>query len=351
MMFASDNAGPVHPAILSALAEAGAQDALPYGNDPFSDRAVAAVRALFESPEASVHFVPTGTAANSLALAALARPWDAIYCHPMAHIEVDEAGGPEFFIGGGKLRLVDGDDGKMTPDALRAAIAATPEGDVHSVQRGPVSLTQITEVGTLYDLDEIAALTAVARGFGLKTHLDGARFANACAALDCTPAEMTWKAGVDAVSFGGTKNGCLGVEAVVLFDPAPHRATSMRQKRAGHLWSRHRFLGAQMAAYLDGGLWLDLARAANARTAELARGLVDVPGARILHRPAGNLLFADLPRAAHARAMAAGARYFLYPGDVSVSDGPADEPVRCRLVCDWSRTASDVHRLLELWRG
>ncbi len=276
MMFASDNMGPAAPEIIDAIARANEGHHMPYGNDPVTPEVVEAVRALFEAPEAAVHLVATGTAANALALATLANPWDGIFMHRVAHAEEDECGAPEFYTGGAKMVLVDGEKGKMTPEGLKAAIARTGDKGVHGVQRGPVTITNITEVGSLYTLDEIRALTDVAKSYGLKTHLDGARMANACAALGCTPAEMTWKAGIDAVSFGGTKNGCLGVEAVIFFDPAQARETELRRKRGGHLFSKHRFLSAQMQAYVADGLWLRLAEQANARCAELALSLIHI---------------------------------------------------------------------------
>jgi len=199
-------------------------------------------------------------------------------------------------------------------------------------------------------MDQIRALTDVANSYGLKTHLDGARFANACAALDCTPAEMTWKAGIDGVSFGGTKNGCLGVEAVVFFDPAQAWELELRRKRGAHLFSKHRFLSAQMNAYVTDGLWLRLAERANVRAAELAEGIKTVPGASLEAEPAGNMIFAHIPRGAHKRAMAAGAKYYLFPFNASL-DGPEDETIRCRFVCDWSCDGETVQRLLGLLRG
>ena len=350
MMFASDNMGPAAPEIIDAIARANEGHHMPYGNDPVTPEVVEAVRALFEAPEAAVHLVATGTAANALALATLANPWDGIFMHRVAHAEEDECGAPEFYTGGAKMVLVDGEKGKMTPEGLKAAIARTGDKGVHGVQRGPVTITNITEVGSLYTLDEIRALTDVAKSYGLKTHLDGARMANACAALGCTPAEMTWKAGIDAVSFGGTKNGCLGVEAVIFFDPAQARETELRRKRGGHLFSKHRFLSAQMQAYVADGLWLRLAEQANARCAELAEGITALPGARIEAEPQGNMIFAHLPRGAHKRAMEAGAKYYLFPFDVSL-DGPEDELIRCRFVCDWSCTPQSVQDLLGHFRG
>ncbi|MBO6602011.1 MAG: low specificity L-threonine aldolase [Roseicyclus sp.] len=350
MNFASDNAGPAAPEIMAAVIAANEGSAMPYGNDPVRDGAIQKIRDLFEAPEALVHLVATGTAANALALSVLARPWEAIFCHRAAHIEADECGAPEFYTGGAKLALVEGVGAKMTPEALRKAIHAKGGGDVHSVQRGPVSITQITEEGAVYALPEIEALSDVAREFGLPLHLDGARFANACATLGCTPAEMTWKAGVDAVSFGGTKNGCLGVEAVVIFDQSSAWELELRRKRGGHLFSKHRYLSAQMEAYVTDGLWLRLAQSANARCAELAEGLRGLPGASFMEEPRGNLVFVHLPRAAHARAMAAGAKYYLF-GEDQALDGDPETPILCRLVCDWSCTSEKVQSLLALFRG
>jgi threonine aldolase len=349
MMFASDNTGPVHPAILRAVMEADAGYAMPYGNDDITRAARDAVRDTFEAPGAAVEFVATGSVANALALACLSKPWDGVFCHRNAHVEEDECGAPEFY-SGAKLILVDGADGKMTPGALDAAIVQAADRGVHGVQPGAVTLTNVTERGTVYTLDEIAALAAVAKAHGLPVHLDGARFANACVALGCSPAEMTWKAGVDAVSFGGTKNGCMGVEAVVLFDAARGRELELRRKRGGHLFSKHRYLSAQMAAYCADGLWRQMAEAANARMTGLLARLPEVPGARLCHPAAGNLAFIEVPRAAHRRAFAAGAQYYLFPGD-ALDAGPEDAPVRCRIVCDWAKPAEDVARLLEAWIG
>ena len=222
----------------------------------------------------------------------------------------------------------------MTPEALDGAIAAEQSRGVHGPQRGPVSITNVTERGTVYTVDEIAALAGVARGYGLPVHLDGARFANALVALGCTPAEMTWKAGVDAVSFGGTKNGLLGVEAVIFFDPAHAWEFELRRKRGAHLFSKHRYLSAQMLAYLTDDLWLDCARRANAAAARLAAGLAGVPGAAFLHAVEANMIFATLPRATHDRLFAAGAEYYLWN---STLEGAApDAALAARLVCDWS---------------
>ncbi|MEM1273129.1 MAG: beta-eliminating lyase-related protein [Pseudomonadota bacterium] len=347
MNFASDNVGPAAPEIMAALSEANTAPHMPYGNDPFTARAEALVREVFEAPDASVHLVATGSAANALALATLTRPWDAIFCHADAHVELDECGAPEFYTSGAKLRRVPGENAKITPETLRTELDEITPGNVHSVQRGPVTLTQLTELGTAYSRLEIEALTSIAREAGLKVHLDGARIANAVAAANVSPAEMTWKAGVDVLSLGGTKNGCLGVEAVVFFDPQLAWEVALRRKRAGHLWSKSKFLGAQMAAYLENGLWLELAGKANARMAQLIDGLAAVPEAHIVAPPAGNLVFLDLPKSAHDRAFAKGAQYKLRTRG---APEPDDHLVRARIVCDWSKTEAEIDQLLSAWR-
>jgi len=348
MSFKSDNCGPAHPAIMQALNDANQGFVNSYGNDDLTAQVEAKLREVFEAPEASIHLVATGTAANSLALSTLTQPWQTIFCTPLAHIHTDECHAPEFYTGGAKLSLV-GDGDKMTPDALQTAIEGWPLGDVHCSQRGPVALTQVTEMGRLYSLDELSALTATAADYDLPVHLDGARFANALVALGCTPAEMTWKAGIDAVSFGGTKNGCLGVEAVIFFNPAKAWEFELRRKRAAHLFSKHRFLAAQMWGYLTDDLWLTMARTANAKAARLAEGLRSVPDCHFLAEPQANMIFATLPRATHQRLMAGGAQYGLNQGPLDT--GPADEPLSMRLVCDWSISDEAIDHFVALAKG
>lgn len=349
MNFASDNAGPMHPLVMDAMVRANEGYQMPYGADTIMDGVRESIRALFEAPEAAVFLVSTGTAANALALATYTKPWDAIFCHRSAHVEEDECGAPEFFSHGAKLTLVDGAEGKMTPEGLRAAIEITGDKGVHGVQRGPVTITQATELGTVYSIAEIKALTEVAHGFGLKTHLDGARFANALVSTNATPAEMTWKAGIDAVSFGATKNGCAMAEAVIFFDPAAAWEFELRRKRGAHLFSKHRYLSAQMEGYLANGLWRDLAAQANAACARLAAGLGEL-GAELHHAPQANMLFAALPRALHRRAMAAGAKYYLYPFEASL-EGPDDEMITFRMVCDWSKSNEEIDALLAAFKS
>jgi threonine aldolase len=339
MNFASDNTGPVHPRVLEALTRANEGHAMPYGADPLMQEARAAIRAAFEAPEAAVLLVATGTAANSLILATLGQPWQTVFCSEVAHVHEDECNAPEFFTGGAKLTLVPHAHGVIDPDALARRIEVEEARGVHGPQRGPITITQATERGAVYDLETIAAVGDVARRFGLSLHMDGARFANALVALGCSPAEMTWKAGVDAVSFGGTKNGLLGVEAVILFDPSHAWEFELRRKRGAHLFSKHRYLAAQMAAYLTDDLWLELAGNANGAAARLLRSLRQRPDIRIHGDPRANMIFADWSRAAHRRLHAAGARYYLWDG---VLDGPGDEHLTARLVTDWSATDEDT---------
>ncbi|MCA1774132.1 MAG: low specificity L-threonine aldolase [Loktanella sp.] len=348
MYFASDNAGPAHPKVMEALVAANDGYAMGYGADDIMGDVRARIREVFEAPDAMVHLVATGTAANSILLATMAQPWETIFCSPMAHIHEDECNAPEFY-SGAKLSLVPAENAKITPAALRASLEAEQTRGVHGPQRGPLSITQITEKGTVYSVDEIAALTTVAREFGITTHLDGARFANALVSLDCTPAEMTWKAGVDAVSFGGTKNGLLGVEACILFNPDLAWEFELRRKRGGHLFSKHRYLSAQMQAYLADDLWLDMARAANAACARLTEGLRQSNTVELAYQPQGNVIFFSAPRALHQRMLDAGATYYVMGGDVTKGD--TDERLTGRLVCDWSMTDAGVDSFLALLHG
>ena len=344
MFFASDNSGPVHPQIMDALDSANTGFAMPYGQDALMAEVRNRIREVFEAPKAAVYLVSTGTAANALVLATLSTPWQTVFCSPVAHIHEDECNAPEFYTGGAKLTLVQGGD-KMTPDTLQATIAKEETRGVHGPQRGAVSITQVTERGSVYTLDELQALTAVAKAHDLPVHLDGARFADALVALGCTAAEMTWKAGVDAVSFGGTKNGCMGVEAVVFFDPKKAWEFELRRKRGAHLFSKHRYLSAQMAAYLTDDLWLSSARKANDACARLVKGLQGA-GARFLHAPDANMIFAAFPRAAHQRLHDAGAMYYIWDGTLDGDD--PDEMVAARLVCDWSVTDEQIDQFLSL---
>ncbi|MDO8884510.1 low specificity L-threonine aldolase [Pseudotabrizicola sp.] len=338
MFFASDNGAPVHPAVFAAMERANAGYALSYGNDSATEALRDRIRTVFEAPQAEVLLLTTGTAANALALSLLTPPWATTFCHRHAHIAEDECGAPEFFSGGAKLTLIDGPQGKISPDALSQAIAQTG-GSVHVAQRGALSLTNVTEAGTLYTAAELSALTSVAMANGLPVHLDGARFANALVATNAAPAELSWRAGVDVLTLGGTKNGLLGAEAVVLFDPAKAWEAALRRKRAGHLNSKLRFVAAQFDAWFQDDLWLTMARHANDMAKRLATGLAHVPGAEIVYPTPANMIFVRLPAVAHTRASAAGAIY-----------SKSDETL-CRLVASWSTTKADVDGLLAAFKG
>ena len=348
MFLASDNAGPAHPKVMEALTAANTGYLTSYGAEALMNDVRARIRDIFEAPEAAVYLVATGTAANALILATLANPWETIFCTPMAHINVDECNAPEFY-SDAKLTPVPAQNGKMSADSLAATMAREQTRGVHGPQRGPVSITQVTETGTLYTLDEIRAITDVAKGYGVATHLDGARFTNALVALGCSPAEMTWKAGIDAVSFGGTKNGLMGVEACIFFDPAKAWEFELRRKRGAHLFSKHRFLSAQMQAYLSGDLWLTMARTANARCAQLAAGLHGLNAVELLYPAEANMIFFAAPRRLHKAALDAGAYYYVMDGDVAAGD--PEERLTGRLVTDWSMTEASVDAFLSLLRG
>lgn len=341
MFFASDNSGPAHPSVMDAMMRANEGYRFGYGADAEMDRVRDMIRDLFEAPEAAVYLVATGTAANSIALATLAEPWQTIFCTKLAHINEDECNAPEFY-SGAKLTMVADENAKMTPATLRTAMSAEETRGVHGPQRGPMSITQVTEKGTVYTLDELRALTDVAKEFGVATHLDGARFANAVVTLGCTPAEMTWKAGIDCVCFGGTKNGLMGVEAVVFFDPKYAWEFELRRKRGAHLFSKHRYLSAQMEAYLTDNLWHELAKRANNAGQRLAAGLRGSNAVTFPYEPEANLMFFEAPRGLHKKVQAAGAQYYV----MGSLDGDDDEPVLGRLVCDWSVGADGVDAFL-----
>jgi len=330
-MFASDNAAPAHPKILAALAACNDGVAPSYGADAWTQRAEALLRETFET-DCAVLLVPTGTAANALSLAALTPPWGAVFTHRLAHIAQDEAGAPEFYTGGAKLLLLEGPSAKLTPDVLDAEAARYRRSWVHGAQPFAVSISQVTECGAVYTAAEVTALAAVAHARGLKLHMDGARFANALVATRATPAELSWKAGVDVLSFGATKNGAVAVEAIVCFDKDAAAALPHLRKRAGHLFSKHRYLAAQMVAYLEDGLWLDLARRANAGGAALAKAF-RAAGAPFAHAVDANMIFAQLTLAQAQALRAAGAAF--HP---SAPDG-ADA---YRFVCSWATTAEEI---------
>ncbi|MBX3593737.1 beta-eliminating lyase-related protein [Sphingomonas sp.] len=296
MRFFSDNAAPACPEVVAAIAEANVQDTA-YDGDRWSQMLDQRFSDLFET-HVRVLWVPTGTSANCLALAALCPPYGGVICHRDAHIQMDEGGAPEFYTHGAKLMLAEGDGAKLSPDAIEAVLHAVKPG-VHWVQPHAISITNATEHGLSYAPDEVAAIGRLARDRGLGLHMDGARFANALVHHDCSPAKMTWRAGVDALSFGFIKNGGMGAEALVFFRPDLAEASLCRRKRAGHLQSKGRFLAAQLLAMLDDDVWLRNARAANAGAAMLAARAAE----RLVQPVESNQLFVRLtvPEAAALR--------------------------------------------------
>jgi len=334
MSFASDNAAPIHPAILAAIAEANAGAASSYGADPWTARVEALLADVFERP-CAVLLLATGTAANALALAAVCPPWGAVFCHRHAHVLMDEAGAPEFYTGGARLLPLEGPSAKLTPAGLEAAARGYSRAWVHGAQPFAVSITQASESGACYSAGEVAALSETARRFGLKVHMDGARFANAVAFTGESPAALTWQAGVDLLSFGATKNGAMAAEAIVCFDAEAALALPHLRKRAGHLISKHRFLAAQMAGYLERGLWLDLARHANAMAQRLAKVLGGA-GRDLLHPVEANEVFARLRTGDLERLRAGGVG--CYPWSTDGEDA-------VRFVCSWATQAEEIDAL------
>lgn len=343
MIFTSDNAAGVAPEILEAVSRAAAGPAMPYGADDVTAGVEALVRERFEAPEARVYLVATGTAANALALSCLCPPWATVYAHEESHIERDECNAPEFYMGGAKLTLIDGDNARMRPETLEARATDAARHAVHHAQNGAVSLSQATEQGALYTVDQIEALTQVARHYRMGVHMDGTRFANALARTNATPAQMSWRAGVDILCLGATKNGAMAAEAVILFDPEKAWEFELRRKRGGHLFSKMRFVAAQMAAYLTDDLWLRLASDANRAADRLKAGLEAIAGVRVLNAVEANMLFVEMPRSAEARLRAAGARYYIWPKS-QADEAPADAPIRVRLVCSHETSDAEVDR-------
>lgn len=342
MNFRSDNEVGAHPAIIEAVSRAFSGGTAPsYGADIWTHRVEQRLRDLFERPDLVAFPVATGTAANVLSLACCTPPWGAIFCHPAAHIAVDEANAPEFFTSGAKLCPVGGPTGKIDPRKLAEALAEPVYGVVHHPQPAAVSITQATESGTVYGPEEIAAIATSARRHGLKLHMDGARFANALAFVGCTPAELSWKAGVDVLSLGATKNGAIAAEAVVFFNADLAREFEFRRKRGGHLLSKMRFLSAQLEAYLTDGLWLANARHANAMARHLVAGLTALKGTQLLYPVDANEIFVVLPARMHDALEAAGAQYHPWP-----SDRPGERAFR--LVTAFDTSSADVERFLSI---
>ena len=332
--FASDNVAGACPEVLDALMKANEGDSAPYGNDDYSKVLQEKFSEIFEK-EVIVYPTASGTAANALALSTMTPVFGNIYCHKLAHINTDECGAPEFYTGGAKLIPLTGINGKITPEELEKNISGT--GIVHHTQPSSVSITQVCETGEVYELDEIKKIADIANKHKLNMHMDGARFANALVALNCTPAEMTWKSGIDVLSFGATKNGCIAAEAIIFFKPELVGNISFLMKRAGHLLSKMRFVSAQLDAYISNDVWLKNAKQANEMGKKLSDGLVKHNSIKLAYPTQANEVFAKFPREMIEHLNSLG-----YKMNEDELDGQA-----VRLVAAWNTLNSDVESFLE----
>jgi threonine aldolase len=336
--FASDNYAGTCPEAMHWFMEANASGHEPaYGDDRWTQRSTDMLRTLFDI-ECDVYFVFNGTAANSLALASLCQSYHSVICSPVAHIETDECGGPEFFSNGSKLLVAESLSesarlGKLTPEAVSTLV--TKRSDIHYPRPKVVSITQATEMGTVYTVEEVRAIANAAKKHQLKVHMDGARFANAVAHLGCAPADITWRAGVDVLCFGGTKNGLPVGEAVVFFDKSMSEDFAYRVKQAGQLASKMRFISAPWVGLLENNVWLRNATHANAMAQRLYHGLQTLPGVRVAHTPEANGVFAHLPEAAVHALHAKGWKFYQF-----IAGGG------CRFMCAWDTTEASVDALL-----
>lgn len=349
MNFASDNWAGAHPEIAASLTEHSSGHVPAYGASQLDARVEERLCEIFER-KVAVYFVATGTAANSLSLAAVARPGGVVFTHSESHMMDDECGAPEFLAGGVRLCPVGGALGRMDPTALEAAIRRYPPEFVHAGQPMAVSITQATEVGTAYALEQIAEIAAIARAHSIPLHMDGARFANAMMALECTPAEMTWKAGVDLLSFGGTKNGCWCAEAVIVLNPDLGADLPFLRKRSAQLFSKSRFVAAQFDAYLENDLWKQSAAHANRMAARLAAHAERASALRLAWQPQANEVFVTMPKATQEHLTSSGASFYPWHRPASFEGEIGDGETLARFVTSFATTESEVDRFGELIR-
>ena len=345
--FASDNWAGVHPAISQRLLEVSSGFSAPYGASDFDKKIELRFNEIFER-EVAVYFVSTGTAANSLALAAVNRPGGVSFCHREAHMLEDECGAPEFFTHGARLAPVDGDNGKIDPKHLKAEIERFPPNFVHAGQPMAVLITQATEIGTLYKSHEIEQIANIAKSYDLPLHMDGARFANALVALNLTPAEMTWKRGVDIVSFGATKNGCWCAEALVFMNPEVAKDLPFIRKRAAQLFSKSRFIAAQFDAYFNDNLWLTMARHANTMAEHLQEGIVNSKSARLAWKAEANEVFAIINKNNLNQLEKKGVVFYQWNTPRAQTGLLAQDEILIRLVTSFATEAVNVDRFISL---
>ncbi|MCB5177286.1 threonine aldolase family protein [Microvirga lenta] len=350
MNFASDNIVGASAPVLQAIVDANSGALPAYGNDEITKRIKARFAEIFEH-EVSVFLVTTGTAANALALSSAVPPWGLCVCHQEAHVIDDECGAPEFFMHGAKLAGLPGVGGKLAAQDVSAYLRSLPKA-VKQMPPKALSISQVTECGTVYSLDEIASLSAVCREHGLSLHMDGARFVNALVSLGCTPAEMTWKQGVDILSFGATKNGCLMAEAIVVFKPELAEALDYRAKRAGQIISKGRLIAAQLEGYFANDHWYDNARHANRMAKLLSEGLLGLPGVRMAWPTQANEVFPIVPKAVDQALKAAGLQY-LHWTEASLPEGEAVGPDEAliRLVVSFATKEEEIRQALEIARS
>ena len=334
--FGSDNSSGVHPSIIEALAQASVGSAPAYGADAFTKKVEARLASLFEC-EVLVLLMSTGTAANCVGLATLTSPFSGIYAHAEAHIANDESTAPELYTGGARQFTVGGDDAKPDLEELAQKIDVSGARGVHSVQPAVISISNLTELGARFSPDEIAAYSELAKNRGMKLFMDGARFANAVAGGSESPADLTWRAGVDALSFGATKNGAMAAEALVFFNPDDAVMAEFHRKRGGHLWSKHRYLAAQFDAYLENGLWLELAKHSNEKMAYLKHGVASSRNASILSGGDGNELFIAMDEDIAEGLLARGHMFYAWPS----------LPKAYRLVTSFMTTTAEVDEFID----
>lgn len=337
--FGSENTSPVHPAFVAAVVQANDGFATNFEAEPWTRGALAALREMFEHDRLEAFTVSTGTAANAIALGAMVPPYGSILCHWDAHIETDECGAPEMFSSGARQIPLEGEHGRIGPATLERYLSRARIGDIHALQPSALSLTNLTEAGTAYTPDQIRALASIAARHGLGVHMDGARFANAATHLGVSPAELSWKAGVDVLSLGTTKSGSFGVETVISFEPKFNTAIARLRKRSGHLAPKSRFLAAQLHAYARDGLWRSIATQANAMAKRLADGLARLPGVERVHPVEGNEVFVMLPDAIEQALAQRGVRF---------QRGWRPEPRHHRFVCSWAIREVHVDALLRI---
>jgi threonine aldolase len=348
MKFGSDNQAGASDKVVAAVLAANSGYEHSYGTDSWTQRAVDELRKVFEC-DLDAYFVPTGTAANSLALSCLAQPWNTLLCHNDSHVLLDELTAPEFFTGGARLIGISRGEGKLLPRHVAEHLQKIGHEPPHNAPASVLSITQCSENGLVYTPQELTQLCGIAHAHGMKVHMDGARFANALATLDCAPADITWRAGVDVLCLGATKNGALGAEAVIFFDRSLAAQFAFRRKRAGHLLSKSRFMAAQFVAWLQDGHWLALARHANAHALRLAAALSTVTGIRIVWPVEANEVFAILRRTVAEHLRKAGAEFYDWPlSGLPPGTSLGGEEIFVRLVTSFATADAEIDRFCAL---